>query len=264
MNENINNKEFWDNYVTYWENKIEEANNDNDAKDKTAGDLIFEQYMEKMNVDVNDKVLDFGCGFGRLYPIYKRCINSTKNDGGYYGIDVSPLALARAEKKYTDLKVSESLIEYDGLNIPFPDGFFDKVMCWGVFDTCYQKETIREIFRVMKPNGILMINGKNNEYYTDDEDALIAEVNARKKGHPNSFTDVHKLVGLLEERGIEICDQYYYVRRKDFSIDKYEKEIPSVFYQWTLILKKSERYNDKEFPIFCDAYSNTYLKIGKK
>lgn len=26
MKDNTNNKEFWDNYVTYWENKVKQAN----------------------------------------------------------------------------------------------------------------------------------------------------------------------------------------------------------------------------------------------
>ena len=69
MRDNTNNKEFWNNYVTYWESKVEEANKDAVAKDKTVDDKLLEVFFDKLNVQPNEKVLDYGCGSCRLYPI---------------------------------------------------------------------------------------------------------------------------------------------------------------------------------------------------
>lgn len=67
MKDNTNNKEFWNNYVSYWENKVEEANKDSGAADKTVDDVLLEKFFGRLEVGPEDKLLDYGCGFGRLY-----------------------------------------------------------------------------------------------------------------------------------------------------------------------------------------------------
>lgn len=56
--DNTNNKEFWDDYVDYFENKIREANGDSIAEDKTTSDVLYEEYFELLNIDSEDKILD--------------------------------------------------------------------------------------------------------------------------------------------------------------------------------------------------------------
>ena len=48
--DNTNNKKYWDDYVTYWENKVKEANNKKSVKDRTNDDVILETYYKKLNV----------------------------------------------------------------------------------------------------------------------------------------------------------------------------------------------------------------------
>ena len=45
MKDNTNNKEFWNNYVTYWENKVEQANEEKNAADRTSDDKNLENLM---------------------------------------------------------------------------------------------------------------------------------------------------------------------------------------------------------------------------
>ena len=45
MKDNTNNKEFWNNYVTYWENKVEQANEEKNAADRTSDDKNLETYF---------------------------------------------------------------------------------------------------------------------------------------------------------------------------------------------------------------------------
>ena len=265
--DNTNNKEFWDNYVEYFENKIEEANSDADASDKTMNDITYEEYFKKLSVVKDDNFLDFGCGFGRLYPIYLKCVAETENNrigGRYYGIDVSRLTLEHAQKRYSGLRIGENIIEYDGLHIPFADGYFDKIICWGVFDACNQEKIVRELLRVLKAGGRLLLTGKNNRYYPDDDAALVAEKNARKKGHPNYFTDVSCLSRQLLAHNARLIETYYFLKRGDFTKNKAVNEMPERFYEWTFLIEKSEEYSDFEYQKFSDKFSELFGEDERK
>ena len=39
-------------------------------------------------------------------------------------------------------------------------------MCFSVFDACSQEETIKELLRILKKDGLILLTGKNNEYFT--------------------------------------------------------------------------------------------------
>lgn len=58
-----------------------------------------------------------------------------------------------------------------------------------------------------------MLTGKNINYCDDDIEAYVAEVNARKKKHPNSFTDILKLEELLKIRGFSLKGHWHSVYR---------------------------------------------------
>lgn len=259
MKDNTNNKEFWNNYVTYWENKVDQANNEKNAIDKTSDDKMFETYFRKLNVKKEDKVLDYGCGSGRLYPIYKNVVG--EESCNYFGIDVSGVSLEHAQKRNLELEINKNLLEFDGLHIPYEDETFDKIVCFGVFDACNQEKVIEELFRVLKKDGLILITGKNNKYFSDDEAALIAEINARKKEHPNYFTDVHELVKQLTNHGVKIIEKYFFLRREDFPINDYVTDMPEEFYQWALIIKKTSAYQKVKFKRFSYVYSDTYRNL---
>lgn len=165
-----------------------------------------------------------------MYPIYKKRTNNIINRG-YYGLDISERELKIAEGNHSDLKIGKSLFEFDGLHIPFDDAFFDKIICFGVFDACDQEKIIKELFRVLKTNGVLFISGKNNNYFEDDKAAIVAEVNARKKGFPNHFTDVHNFTQQLLEHNVKLLNTFYFLRRCGFLLDQAVLEMPEIFYE---------------------------------
>ena len=253
MKDNTNNKEFWNNYVTYWENKVEQANEEKNAADRTSDDKNLETYFRKLDVTKKDKFLDFGCGSCRLFPIYLNVVGEDSQN--YIGIDISGVSLEHAERKYSKLGLNKNLIEFDGIHIPFGNETFDKIMCFGVFDACSQEETMKELLRILKKDGLILLTGKNNEYFTDDKEALIAEINARKKNHPNSFTDVHKLKKQLKNYGTDIVEEFYFLRRGDFPKNSFTKKIPKKFYEWALVIKKNRINNYYEFEKFSNCYS---------
>lgn len=258
--DNTNNKEYWEEYVNYWVHRVEETN-DGKSDDKTMSDIVQGKCFDRLDVTPEDIFLDFGCGFCRIYPRYQ-----TKTSGGrnYYGLDIAQAPLKIAETAYPELKTGRQLFVFDGEKMPFETQMFDKIFCFGVFDACRQEQIIMQLIDRLKLGGRLLITGKNNCYYENDEAALTAEINARKKGHPNYFTDIHKLVKYLEAMGVSITDSNYFLRRGDFAEMKYVEEMPDVFYEWMLLLQR-ERFADEidVIPEFSDKYSETFKKLGR-
>ncbi|MCI8314822.1 MAG: class I SAM-dependent methyltransferase [Lachnospiraceae bacterium] len=254
--DNTNNKKYWNDYITYWKDKVKQANDDMDAEDRTSDDALLETYYKRLNVKEEDIFLDYGCGFGRLYPIYNKEFGKVNN---YYGIDVSGVSLEYAEKNNEDLQIGRNLKEFDGLHIPFDDNFFDKIICFGVFDACNQEVVIRELFRVLKTEGVLLCTGKNDNYFRDDSAASVAEINARKKGHPNYFTDVHNFTKQLLEHNVNLLETYYFLKRGDFPKNHAVRKRPEIFYEYAYLMQKTEMYKNEAYQKFSNMYSKVII-----
>jgi ubiquinone/menaquinone biosynthesis C-methylase UbiE len=108
---------------------------------------IFQDYIKD-----GDKVLDVGCGNGRLLDLFgqKRM--------EYTGIDNAERQLKEAQKKYPDRK----FLVADVLDLPFLDNSFDKIFLIAVLHHLPDKErrqkALRESQRVLKPGGLLFIS----------------------------------------------------------------------------------------------------------
>jgi len=100
-----------------------------------------------------DKVLDFGCGNGRLLGAFGQKNIKTE----YIGLDNSEGLIEEAKKKFpqADFQVSKSP------KIPFPENNFDRVYSIAVLhhipSNDLRADALREIKRVLKPNGLLIL-----------------------------------------------------------------------------------------------------------
>jgi len=98
-----------------------------------------------------ERVLDLGCGNGRLLEIFQ----DKKID--YFGIDFSEKLIEIAKKRYPKAKFQLA----DALNLPFPNNFFDKIYSIAVFHHIPSEEFrlkfLRETKRVLKSEGILIL-----------------------------------------------------------------------------------------------------------
>jgi len=107
---------------------------------------IFKDYVKD-----GDKVLDAGCGNGRLLELFR------DNSIDYTGIDVSEELVKLAKEKYPENKFFAA----DNLNLPFPDNNFDKIFSVAVLHAIPSKElrekAIFELKRVLKPSGLLIL-----------------------------------------------------------------------------------------------------------
>ncbi len=105
----------------------------------------------KEYVDVEYKVLDIGCGNGRLLDLFENI------DINYTGVDSSKELIAIAQK----LKgFKGTFIQADALSLPLEDNSFDAVFSIAVLHHIPSKENrmkfISEAHRVLKPGGIFV------------------------------------------------------------------------------------------------------------
>jgi ubiquinone/menaquinone biosynthesis C-methylase UbiE len=121
-----------------------------------------ESVLRKMTVNLapvkeGDCVLEIGCATGTLTLEAKRQAGAT---GRVFGIDIIPgmieVSRKKAEQANLEVMFQEGSIE----GIPFPDGYFDVVMC--SFMIFHMSEKVRnkgigEIYRVLKPKGRLLV-----------------------------------------------------------------------------------------------------------
>mgnify|MGYP001609320423 FL=1 len=100
-----------------------------------------------------EKVLDLGCGSGQFFEMLTRGGKNIQ----YFGVDNSAKLIGLAKGKYPQ----GQFVLTDGLKIPFADNFFDKALCFSVFHHLpsfeLRREFLREIFRVLKPEGRLIL-----------------------------------------------------------------------------------------------------------
>ena len=117
---------------------------------RTRQNLWPELSFLKEYVNNGDKILDLGCGNGRLAELFKNY------DIEYTGVDNSDKLIELAKNKYVSDKIK--FIAVDGLNPPFPDNYFDKIFSIAVLHHIPSYELrlkfLSETQRVLKKNGI--------------------------------------------------------------------------------------------------------------
>jgi arsenite methyltransferase len=107
-------------------------------------------------ISQGEAVLDIGCGGGVDTLISALMAGPT---GKGVGIDRVPEMLKRAEKNLQEITLENvTFQEASAEALPFPDESFDVIISNGVFNLIPDKgKALRKAFRVLKPNGRLMI-----------------------------------------------------------------------------------------------------------
>lgn len=112
--------------------------------------------IKQANIQENHRVLDFGCGSLTLTLLAKQ--NQPKAD--LTGVDVDEKNLAIAKQKAEKLRTEIHIDKYDGVILPYPDNYFDRVVTSLVFHHLTPKQkrnSLKEIKRVLKVGGELHI-----------------------------------------------------------------------------------------------------------
>lgn len=104
-------------------------------------------------VNKGDRVLDAGCGTGRLIPYL---IKSAGTKGEIVEMDFAKKMLKIAKEKYPNSNIC--FIQSDAQVVPFKDKSFDVVICFALLPHIPDKQkALREFKRILKPDSPLVV-----------------------------------------------------------------------------------------------------------
>lgn len=133
--------------------------------------------------------LDIACGEGYGTALLGQYANNI------VGIDISESTINKAQAKYIQKGVE--FITGDICKIPFPQETFDVITCFETIEHIdNQEEALKEIKRVMKNDGLLLISTPNKRMYSD------------KSGYRNPF---HKKELYLEEFKVLLKNKFEHI-----------------------------------------------------
>lgn len=127
--------------------------------------LKLRQILKKPKISI----LDIGCGTGEMLALFKK----KQSNLNIYGIDVSPRMIKKAA--YKNKKSKQNFILSDAAKLPYENDFFDITTAIFVLHHVPKlPETIKELLRVTKKSGLIMIadgdyevrEGLNAVYYS--------------------------------------------------------------------------------------------------
>lgn len=101
------------------------------------------------------RILDFGCGNGRLAEFLKEKYSE------YVGVDVSQKLIDIAKQTYSSEKTEFIKINPKVIKLPFEDNNFDAIFSIAVFHHLpgkeYREKVVKELYRILKPGGKIII-----------------------------------------------------------------------------------------------------------
>ena len=109
----------------------------------------------------NDVVLDVGCGDGKLTYLVAPNVKTI------IGVDNQEYPLKFARLIFDKLNIKNSKFEVgDITKLKYKSNSFDKVVCWDVIEHVPKDiaiKGIKELIRVLKPNGRLLLTTPNSK-----------------------------------------------------------------------------------------------------
>lgn len=131
-----------------------------DALLRNEADMAFRRrartLLNYLDLQPGEKVLDCGCGMG----VYMMMMNRLR-DVEMYGVDGDVGRLEWAEREGVEARLSQVDIH----QLPFADHVFDKVLMSEVLEhIADDRQAMREVFRVLKPGGILALSVPHANY----------------------------------------------------------------------------------------------------
>lgn len=111
--------------------------------------------LERLEFEADDRVLDVGCGTGETIGKLPSTVTA-------HGVDLSDAQLETAAGKDPDA----NLVRGDAVDLPYADEAFDRVVSIGsILYWSEPLEALREIHRVTKPGGEILVMGFNQRSF---------------------------------------------------------------------------------------------------
>ena len=176
-----------------------------------------------------NKILDIGCGKGRHTLLF------AKNSFAVSGIDVSESAVESTVNLLLENGINCEIKQADMRSIPFETGMFDAVFSYLTISHTNTKgveDTLKEIVRVLKPNGEVFFNinssesgsFKSKKYPLIDDNTIIKTKAGPEEGEPHFYATEEILYKFLEPFDIiwmNHTNNLYHNGKKNGSWDYY-------------------------------------------
>jgi 2-polyprenyl-3-methyl-5-hydroxy-6-metoxy-1,4-benzoquinol methylase len=119
------------------------------------GEHLHRYEEVKKSLSGNEIILDIACGSG-----FGTHLLSTKTTGTVYGGDLSSEAIDLCDNSWNKDNLSYEIM--DGTKLKFEDNTFDVIVSFETIEhTTRYNEMIKELKRVIKPNGIIYLSTPN-------------------------------------------------------------------------------------------------------
>lgn len=113
---------------------------------------IYEKRLSQISMNAKNLVLDAGCGFGQ-WTIALSHLNEF-----VVGIDADIKKVKIAKLKAQMENAKNISFEIGSIeHLPFNDESFDAIICYSVIYRTNFKKSLKEFYRILKPNGVVYI-----------------------------------------------------------------------------------------------------------
>lgn len=249
----------------YWEDRWANSGVDEDGfKNK---DIYPIKYSE-LAIKEGGKILEAGCGAGRVYFHYK------KEGFDIKGIEYSKNAVENILKKDSSAEVIEGSIT----ELPYEDNLFDTVLAFGLYHNIEDQQLLQkafdETYRVLNHGGRLVASVR-----FDSLENNIVENIMKKRAGSKSFDKFHRWHFSLDDMKtflgsrMEIEDVYYarnvsflfkydFFRSKELKTSNFlESKARSTGFELNLLGKVLDKVLHTLFPTY---FSNLLVVIARK
>lgn len=113
----------------------------------------YKQRLKAIGFSGHKCVLDAGCGFGQW------ALELAKMNEEVSALDISSERVA-VLKELAEIKKIKNIIAREGTieRLPYKDAYFDAIFCYASIPLVPWKETLRELYRVLKKGGVIYLN----------------------------------------------------------------------------------------------------------
>lgn len=166
-----------------------------DFRDYWYNQDFLELMAKRWNLSEVRNLLDVGCGQCHWTRIVSRFLSKGAKVTAVDADEKWALENAEIKDFFVEREIGFEIRKADVLNLPFPDNSFDAVTCQTVLIHLENPlAALREMKRVLRPNGILFCAEPNNLSYWAIKDSLIAEFSTDEIIEWFTF-------GLIKEKG---------------------------------------------------------------
>lgn len=134
------------------------------AWDEAPGKCVILSGVDGLVTTPPARVLDIGCGSGYFLDRVRSGLPVSASTW-FFGVDISPEAIKKAQAWYADL----TFLTMDAEALAFEDNAFDLVLSYGVLEhVCRPHTALDEVRRVLMPGGHFFLLLPSLDHYRDD------------------------------------------------------------------------------------------------